>query len=54
MCNGAGQAFGIFLGFSFLMILMSETIWNNLRSSPQPDGIVSLQGRGLLFILIKY
>lgn len=44
MCNSAGQAFGIFLGYGFLMMLLSKTFWNNLRSTPQPDGVVSLQG----------
>jgi len=45
MCGTIGQVIGIFLGFVFLMVLMSETFWNKWRSSPQPDGIVSLQGR---------
>jgi len=44
VCNTAGQALGVFLGFIFLMVLTSETFWNHWRSSPQPGGIVSLQG----------
>lgn len=44
MCNGAGQAFGIYIGFVFLMILISETIWNKFRSTPAPGGLISLEG----------
>lgn len=41
----AGLSFGVYLGFTLLIMLMSETFWNKWRSSPQSDGIVSLQGR---------
>lgn len=51
MCNSAGQAFGIFLGFVFLIILMSETFWNKWRTIAEPRGIISLQGTLLVISL---
>lgn len=53
MCNTAGMEFGIFLGFIFLTMLMSETYWNTWRSSPQPVGLVSLQGIIILLFRIN-
>lgn len=53
-CNVAGQSLGIFFGFVFILWLMSESFWNHWRDSPQPGGIVSLQGTYLIyFVLIK-
>lgn len=45
MCNSAGQAFGIFLGFVVLIMLISETFCNKwLRSSPSSNGLITMQG----------
>lgn len=49
MCNSAGQAFGIFLGNILLIMLTSESFWNKWwRTSPLPDGLITLQGMILI------
>ncbi|KAE9541831.1 hypothetical protein AGLY_003822 [Aphis glycines] len=57
MCNGAGQTFGIFLGYNLSVLLISESFWNKWwRTSPLPDGVITLQGYfyfwGIIYIVI--
>lgn len=52
MCNSAGQNFGIFLGYVMLIILVSESFWNNWwRTIPKQGGLITLRGK---FRLIYY
>lgn len=45
VCNGAGQAFGIFLGNVLSIVLVSEKCWNSYwRTNTLPHGIITLQG----------
>lgn len=45
VCNGAGQAFGIFLGHVLPIVLVSEKFWNKYwRTTPLPHGVITLQG----------
>jgi len=44
VCNGAGQAFGIFLGNVLPIVLVSEKFWNKYwRTNPLPYGVITLQ-----------
>jgi len=45
MCNGAGQAFGIFLGYILPILLLSESFWNKWwRTTSISGGVITLQG----------
>jgi hypothetical protein len=51
MCNSAGQTLGIFLGYNLSVLLISESFWNKWwRTSPLPDGVITLQGTFLFII----
>ncbi|XP_025411412.1 acetyl-coenzyme A transporter 1-like isoform X2 [Sipha flava] len=57
ICNNAGQAFGMILGYNLLILLTSETFRNKWwRISSLPGGIVTLQGYfyfwGLMFMIV--
>ncbi|XP_050521736.1 acetyl-coenzyme A transporter 1-like isoform X2 [Daktulosphaira vitifoliae] len=57
MCNSAGQAFGIFLGYVLLIMLESESFCNNwLRLHPTSGGLITFQGYlyfwGCIFIMV--
>ncbi|XP_029343305.1 acetyl-coenzyme A transporter 1 isoform X2 [Acyrthosiphon pisum] len=57
MCNGAGQAFGIFLGYILPILLLSESFWNKWwRTTSIPGGVITLQGYfyfwGIIYIVI--
>ncbi|KAL4098375.1 hypothetical protein QTP88_023000 [Uroleucon formosanum] len=56
MCNGAGQAFGIFLGYILPILLLSEPFWNKWwRTTSIPGGVITLQGYfyfwGIIYIV---
>lgn len=57
MCNGAGQAFGIFLGYILPILLLSESFWNKWwRTTSISGGVITLQGYfyfwGIIYIVI--
>jgi len=55
MCNGAGQAFGIFLGYILPILLLSESFWNKWwRTTPLPCGVITLQGNTYLYMYVLY
>lgn len=55
MCNGAGQAFGIFLGYILPILLLSEPFWNKWwRTTSIPGGVITLQGTTYIYVYILY
>ena len=54
-CNAVGQTAGYFLGNVVFLALESPEFCNNyLRSTPQPTGLVTIQGKYIVFTLALY